>query len=186
MFGQSFGDGAADPARRAGDDRDPPGQVEQTGQDFLPIGGAPLRRLHCSPRRRQRERGNRPSIFRRGVEKGGRSKSATATRRAPNAYHEAYEAGAGSNGANPPSEPRYDISLFVAVHRFARGAAPVGAGRRNVRRRAESAAFTGRASQTHGAMFNRDACPVIGSAWRQDDSRAKAAPKIKISEGGRY
>jgi hypothetical protein len=30
MFGQSFGDGAAYPSRRAGDDRDPPGQVEQT------------------------------------------------------------------------------------------------------------------------------------------------------------
>ena len=38
MFGQSLGDGAADASRGAGDDRDPRGQVEQTGQDFLPKG----------------------------------------------------------------------------------------------------------------------------------------------------
>jgi hypothetical protein len=38
MFGQSFGDGAADPSRGARDDRKPPGQVEQTGQDILPKG----------------------------------------------------------------------------------------------------------------------------------------------------
>src|ERR1700722_6624177 len=42
MFGQSFGDGAADAARGAGDDREAPGQVEQTGQDFLPLGATPL------------------------------------------------------------------------------------------------------------------------------------------------
>jgi hypothetical protein len=50
MFGQSFGDGAADAARGAGDDRDAPRQVEQAGQDFLPMGSMRLPRLHCSPR----------------------------------------------------------------------------------------------------------------------------------------
>jgi hypothetical protein len=36
MFGQSFGDGSANAARGARDDRDTAGQVEQTGQGFLP------------------------------------------------------------------------------------------------------------------------------------------------------
>src|ERR1700677_2230609 len=58
MFRQSFGDGAADPSRRAGDDRDPLGQVEQSGQDFLPMRSEPQR---CIVRRAD-ARGDRQVI----------------------------------------------------------------------------------------------------------------------------
>src|ERR1700677_301364 len=58
MFRQSFGDGAADPSRRAGDDRDPLGQVERSGQDFLPMRSEPQR---CIVRRAD-ARGDRPVI----------------------------------------------------------------------------------------------------------------------------
>ena len=37
MLGEPLGDGAADAARRAGDDCDAPGQVEKAGQGFLPM-----------------------------------------------------------------------------------------------------------------------------------------------------
>jgi hypothetical protein len=57
MFGQSFGDGAADPSRGARDDGDALGEVEQTGQSILPKGQRALRRSHCSRRRRQRRLG---------------------------------------------------------------------------------------------------------------------------------
>src|SRR5271165_7404977 len=44
MLGEPLGDGAADAARRAGDDRDAPGQVEKTGQGSLPTSDRPARR----------------------------------------------------------------------------------------------------------------------------------------------
>ena|ERR1700722_2054433 len=40
MFGESFGDGPANAARGASDDRDPAGQIEQTAQGFLQVLGA--------------------------------------------------------------------------------------------------------------------------------------------------
>jgi hypothetical protein len=75
MFGEPFGNGPADAARGAGDDRDAAGQVEQTGQDFLRW---TARRVDDCIVRRADARGGSPHASRCRDGENGRSVAQTA------------------------------------------------------------------------------------------------------------